>query len=49
MKKIVKGWDDMEENLIDLMVEYLCTDHTEKELREIVEKAIVMSKGQVIR
>ena len=35
----------MENELIDLIVEYLCTDHTETELMALVEKAIKLSNG----
>ena len=35
----------MEQELIDLIVEYLCTDHTKDELMELVEKAIKYSDG----
>ena len=37
---------DIEEELIDIIVEYLCTNHSEDELREIVEKAIKYSNGE---
>ena len=36
----------MEDELIDMMVEYLCTNHSARELREIVEKAITLSNGE---
>ena len=36
----------VEELLIDMMVEYLCEDHSERELREIVERAIRLSNGE---
>lgn len=36
----------MESELIDLIVEYLCTDHTESELMELVKKAIDLSNGE---
>ena len=36
----------MENELIDLIVEYLCTDHTEEELMALVKKAIKLSNGE---
>ena len=36
----------MEEELIDLIVEYLCSDHTESELMVLVEKAVKLSNGE---
>ena len=37
---------NMEEELIDMIIEYLCTDHTESELMALVEKAIKLSNGE---
>ena len=36
----------IEDVIIGLIVEYLCMDHTETELHEIVEKAIKYSNGE---
>ena len=36
----------MEQAIIDIIVEYLCMNHTETELREIVEKAIRYANGE---
>ena len=37
-----------EEELIDMMVEYLCEDNSERELREIVERSIRLSNGEPV-
>ena len=36
----------IEDVIIGLIVEYLCTNHTETELREIVDKAIKYANGE---
>ena len=36
----------METELTDLIVEYLCTDHTKDELMALVERAIRLSDGE---
>lgn len=36
----------IEDVIIGLIVEYLCTDHTETDLRELVEKAIKYANGE---
>lgn len=38
-------YTDLQDKLVQMMVEYLCEDHTETELIELVKKAIKYSDG----
>lgn len=38
-------YTDLQDKLVQMMVEYLCEDHTETELMELVQKAIKHSDG----
>lgn len=38
-------YTDLQDKLVQMMVEYLCEDHTETELMELVKKAIKYSDG----
>lgn len=38
-------YTDLQDKLVQMMVEYLCEDHTETELMELVQKAIKYSDG----
>lgn len=39
-------YTDLQDKLVQMMVEYLCEDHTEIELMELVKKAIKYSDGE---
>lgn len=39
-------YTSLEEQLIDMIVDFLCENHSERELREIVERAIRYSNGE---
>ncbi len=38
--------EQLGDTIVSMMVEYLCSDHTETELRELVEKAIRYANGK---
>lgn len=40
------SYQTLEDEIIDRIVDYLCTDHTESELMELVKKAIALSNGE---
>ena len=46
--KVTYLYTELQDKLVQMMAEYLCEDHTEKELIELVEKAIKYSDGEKI-
>lgn len=46
--KVTYLYTELQDKLVQMMAEYLCEDHTEKELMELVEKAIKYSDGEKI-
>ena len=45
-RKNMDDYTSLEEQLIDMIVDFLCENHSERELREIVERAIRYSNGE---
>ena len=39
-------YTELQDKLVQMMAEYLCEDHTEKELMELVDKAMKYSNGE---